>query len=258
MAMLVLMVSSGAFAVRLIDPLNMEITDGSYVGSIAPGSTLELIFSKEFGKFDSLRLASSLPKGFEARVKPELESIKLYITVPQKTVPGSYDVSVILSGTATEDMASFYFKVENGLLEVSLNNYTETKFVKEAAEYQFSLINNSYTDVNFTIVPKTDLSSYSFFNQPVATTVYSKTITVPKRSSIDASLVVYARTEGEKAISTKVMLDNTGKEKVFTLTLDAKPSLSSKLGAARYGMPFYSFPLLPAYLIDAFIGMLLN
>ncbi len=47
---LVILLLNGVSSARLVDPISKELTQEEYVGSASPGSTLELIFSKELGK----------------------------------------------------------------------------------------------------------------------------------------------------------------------------------------------------------------
>ena len=74
---LLLFLLNGVNSIRLIDPISTELTTDDYIGSASPGSTLELIFSKELGKFDSLKINSELPSGFDTKVRDYLETIKV-------------------------------------------------------------------------------------------------------------------------------------------------------------------------------------
>ena len=255
---LILSMAMSVFAVRLVEPVSKDLVGNDFVGSIAPGSTLELIFSKELGKYDSLKLASVLPDGFTAKVVPELESIRLLVTSPQKAVAGSYSLAVNLIGSYADDTADLYFNIENNLLDASLNNYASEVFVDDPAQFEFFLVNNSAADVTFTIVPEQGVSSYSFSSEMMYDTAYSKTVTVPKGKRASELLIVYPRTQGEKQIKVSVFMDNTGKSKDFSVRLTAKPTLKSKFSSVAYGFPFYSFSLLPAYFLDGFFGLMLK
>ena len=145
-----LLLANSVNSVRLIDPISKEIVGEEYVGSVSAGSTLELIFSKELGKFDSLTVESNLPNGFNAKVKDYLESIKVYVEVPNNAVKDSYSMTLKLFGKETETV-DIYFVVEQGLLDASLNNYANEAFVGEKAEYTFTLINNSHADDEFSL-----------------------------------------------------------------------------------------------------------
>ena len=72
---------SFAFSVRLIDPLSKELTSSdSFVGSVAPGNKMELIFSKELtNKYQSLEVVSSSISNSKFEIKYEKESIKLFV-----------------------------------------------------------------------------------------------------------------------------------------------------------------------------------
>jgi hypothetical protein len=246
---------SAVFAVRLVEPIYQEnLSSGDFVGSIMPGSTLELIFSKEFGKYDSLKLISSLPAGFEYNMLNETDYAKLSIISPSNAVAGEYPITVELSGPKQTDSLSVYFLVENGLLDVSLDNYSASAVVGEKASYNFTFLNNSHADVIFKVVP--NIPGYlrtSAFS--IAET--SMTITVPKKSSKSASLDIFPHMQGQKTFNTTVYFDNSSSKKTFSQRLDAMPSLKGKMQSMVYGVPFFSFSLLPSFLIDCLVSLFL-
>ncbi len=250
---LLVLLCSTVFSVRLVDPISKDLSKDNFVGSFVPGSTLELIFSKELGKFDSLEFNSSLPKEFSVSVEDYLESIKVFISSDIKAIPSDYEFEVVLKGRTVEESVDLYFLVEKRLLDVSLNNYSVQTLVGEKAEYEFSLINNSHADAEFKI--QTSLPWY-WLSNPASTSMY-KTIIVPKKSVVKEKLVVIPKTPGELYFTSKIIM-NTSETKEFSHYLDSKPTLKSKFNSVLNGLPFYSISQLPSYFVTGLFSLLFN
>ncbi|MBT4870845.1 MAG: hypothetical protein HON47_04685 [Candidatus Diapherotrites archaeon] len=248
---------NGVNSIRLIDPISTELTTDDYIGSASPGSTLELIFSKELGKFDSLKINSELPSGFDTKVRDYLETIKVFITIPKDAINDTYSLNLTLSGKSTED-ADIYFIVKNGLLDASLNNYSNQTFVSSPASYTFTLINNSHADDEFylsALLPWYWLEEKGLAGNALGDHVIK--INVPRKSTKEVTLTIYPQTHGEKIFDVVVNL-TPKEEKKFSLKVDAKQTFIGKTQNIFYGIPFYSFSLVPSFDLIGLFSLLFN
>ena len=243
---MILLVSQ-VYGVRLVEPISKEINENSFVGTIGGGQTLELIISKELGKFDSLELVNLLPDEFNVKIEDYLESIKIFIFVPTNVPPTDYSLKFKLIGETSEEV-SVYFNVDNTLLDVSFLNYSDSVFVKDDAKYELLLINNSHADAEFTIQP--NLPWYWLDSK-------TKTVVVvPKLSNIKQEIIVSPQVQGDYTFMSTVFLQNKETKKDFTLLVNSKPTFKSKFAATLNGLPFYSISLLPSYIFNALLSSL--
>lgn len=245
----VLLLASSVFSVRLIDPISKELAPSdNFVGTVAVGNSIELIFSKELtNPYQSLSVLTPLPEGFSADVKYEKESIKLFISVPKGAPLGDYPFSVRLFGPERDDTVDAYFTVVSGALKVSPSSIVEQKVpVGSPAVYKFFFENDSDGSAVFTLTdslpPNWNQDNLFAVSQP------SMQVVVPKRQSLEASFTVYPRLQGKKQFSVNVSFENTSLP--FSFFVNGVPTLKSKLSAVSLGLPFYSFSLLPGYFLD--------
>jgi len=254
---IILLLASSVSSARLIDPISKEIDSDEYAGSVSPGSTLELIFSKELGKFDSLEINSVLPIGFKSSVKDYLESIKVFVEIPNDAINDTYSMKLTLSGKSTEEI-EIYFVVSDGLLDASLNNYSNETYVGSLAEYTFTLINNSHADDEFIVSaspPWYWLTEKGVFGDPTKDNTI-KTI-VPRKSTKEITVKIYPQSPGEKIFNVTVY--TTPKEKKeFSLKINAKQTFKTKTQNIFYGLPFYSFSLMPSFDLIGLFSLLFN
>jgi hypothetical protein len=248
--LMLLLITSTAFSARLVDPISKEIVFGDFAGSIVPGSTLELIVSKELGKFDSLEVTSTLPEYFDVRVEDYLEAIKIFVSASKETPLESYNLDFILKGKYDEERVNIYFTIEEELLDVSLNNYSAETFVNDMAVYEFSLINNSHGDIEFFIKPNLPWYWLSEKNHAVD---YYKKVVVPKKSIVKDTLIISPRVSGERAFNTTISFGNNEKE--FSLLVNTKPTFGGKFSTVFNGFPFYSFSLTPSYYLTGLLTL---
>ncbi|MFA6064769.1 MAG: hypothetical protein WCW44_00680 [archaeon] len=245
------------FSVRLIDPVSLQLspTESNFIGNVNVGNTVELIFSKELtNKYDSVAFVSDLPTGFDYETKNELETIKLIVSVPKNAVIGDYPFTVALSGPNGTDKVLINFNVVSDALVVSESNIAEqTANVNSSASYSLFFKNKSQGNAIFVIT--SDLPEGWMTKDALSKTKYVRTIVVPKESSLDVNFEVFPRLEGKKKFNFKVEYGNTSSD--FSFAIDAKPTLESKLEAITYGLPFYSFSLLPSYFLNGLISMIL-
>jgi hypothetical protein len=242
---LILLVTS-TFSIRLVDPISKTLTGDDYVGSVAKGTELELIFSKEFGRFNDIEITKELPKNFDIRVEDYLESIKVFVNVPKEAINSEYFFEVTLIGR-DEESARIYFIVEEGLFRSSLNNYYASTNALSEANYEFSLINNSEADVNFVIDLKLP---FSWVNKN------EKVVFVPRNSVVKETISIFPQVSGEKTF--KVLIKNPDEEKEFSLFVDANPTIFSKLKSSLNGFPFYSISQAPSFFFNSTIASFFN
>ena len=234
------------FSVRLVDPISREITGDDFVGSVVQGNTLELLFSREFGSYDSLQITTKLPAGFSTKVVTDLEVIRVLITVPPNAQNGSYDFGVNLLGKNKKSEAKMYFIVDDSLVDASLNNYSSESFVDSESRYSFLLVNDSDADAKFTIennlpwtwVVKDWVGCVNCQNVKTE-------VVVGKNSSQSVELIVYPRVAGQSVFNATVTL-SPSKTKEFSLLLSSNHTLKSRIESVLFGFPFYSFSLLPS------------
>ncbi|MCX6801386.1 MAG: hypothetical protein NTZ73_04305 [Candidatus Diapherotrites archaeon] len=242
--LLLLMIASGAFAIRLIEPESKVLEGNDLVGKVYPGGTLELIFSKENNKYSAVELKTKLPEGFTTKVVEEIESLKLFIYVPKSEVNWKNLIKLEFSekDSGVKETAEVYFLVENGLLAASMNGFSKTVDVGSSAEYEFVLVNKSSADAFFSV-------SSTLSNDWFAGTYFF----VPKNSSKVEKLSIVPKVQGKKQFEFIVGYSN--KASKFKTTLDAVPTLASKFKSVIYGLPFYSFSMVSSYMLNGLLAL---
>ncbi len=251
-AFLVLL-SSCVFSVRLIDPLSKELSSSdNFVGTVAPGNTMEMIFSKELtNKYQSLEIESSSIKDLNYYIRYEKESIKLFVVVPKDAVVGTESIRAKFFGSSASDSIDLTFEVVSNVLGVSpASNAQVTTFVDLSASFKLFFVNNTDSDSVFTI--ETDLPANWFDVSAFAVNKKTITVVVPKRSSLEQSFDIFPRLEGSKEFKAIVYYENKSSD--FSFKVNALPTLKSKLSTVVYGLPFYSFSLLPSYFFNGLIS----
>jgi len=255
---LILLFSGSVFAVRLIDPLSktLSLDETNFVGTVAVGNTIELIFSKELvDKYENLQLVTSLSTGFDYEVKVEMESLKMFIYVPENAPVGNYPFTVELSGPVKSDKVPLSFEVLKNALDVSPADISEASTnVNSIAEYNLFFINKSDSDAVFVV--STNLPNNWMNKNPLNNEKYSKQVVVPRRGNLQEKISVYPRLQGEKEFVVSIAFEDTSKE--FAFKVNAKPTLKSKLETVMYGLPFYSFSMLPSYFINSLFSFYIN
>lgn len=249
---LILLLSFNVFSIRLVEPFSKELSDNDFVGSIVPGQTLELIISKEFGRYNSLELTSKLPDNFDISVKDYLDSIKILIASNENTPKTKYFFSFLLKGSSTKSVRAF-FVVDDSLLDATLLNYSSKSLVDEEQSFDILLINNSDAVANFKI--KVDLPWYWLGKDFFGKEVY-KEVSVPKRERVVESIKVFPRIHGDNYFNSRVVLQNDSSSKNFTLFSKSEQTFYYKLESSLRGLPFYSISLAPSLFLNSFFSML--
>jgi hypothetical protein len=257
LAIFFILLTSLVFSVRLIDPLSKELSGSdSFVGTVAVGNTMEMIFSKELtNKYQSLEVLSSSIKDLKYSINYEKESIKLFVTVPKTADVERESMQLKFFGSSVSDIVDLELEVVSGVLGVSPVSTAEVNtFVDSKADYKLFFVNNTDSEAVFVI--SNDLpanwASPSMFELNKST----KKVVVPKRSSLEESFSVYPRLEGSKEFKATVSFENTSKN--FSFKVNASPTLKSKLSTVIYGLPFYSFSLLPSYFVNGLFSFALG
>jgi hypothetical protein len=247
---LIFFIATNAFSIRLVEPISKELVGNDFVGTISPGQTLELIVSKELGRFNNLEITSNLPDFFKVEVKDYLESFKILISSSERTPITNYNFSFDLIGSHSKS-AQVFFVVEDSLLDVTLLNFSSESFVDEETVYEILLVNKSDAEAVFNI--KLNVPWYwvgeDFFGKE-----YYKTIIVPKKSQIRDKIIVFPRIHGDHYFSSEIFLNNSRKSKSITLYSKTHPTLDYKLASSLNGFPFYSISLLPSYFLNGLIS----
>jgi len=247
--LLVLVLASSVFSARLIDPISKELSPtDNFVGTVAIGNTMELIFSKELSNpYESVEVVTPLPSGFATQIKYEMESIKLFVSVPKDAPLGDYPFTVRLSGSSRDDKFGLFLTVVAGALDVSPSSVAENSaLIGTPAEYSLFFVNNTDSSAVFTV----DNSLPPNWNQQdlFATKQVGKQVVVPKRQSLEEKVIVYPRLQGKKEFVSKISFENTSKD--FSFVVNGLPTINSKMSAVSLGLPFYSFSMLPSYFVN--------
>ncbi|MFA5931207.1 MAG: hypothetical protein WC821_02765 [archaeon] len=255
---LFLLLATTVFSVRLIDPISKELstTESNYVGNVTKSNTIELIFSKELvDKYEGLDVVTPLPVGFDYEVKNEIEAVKLFISIPKNAPVGDYPLTIQLSGNNRNDKVPLYFSVVTNVLAISPSNISEISAnVSSPAKYDFFFVNNSDSQAVFTLtnnLPNNWNNESALDNSPSVDKVV-----VEKRSKINYSVTVYPRLQGKRSVSVNVAYEDSSND--FSFNLIGKPTLKSKLESVIYGLPFYSFSLLPSYFVNGLFSFYVN
>jgi len=250
---------SSVFSLRLIEPLSKVISEeDSFVGTVAVGNELEMIFSKELtDKYSSVEVISSFPEGFSVSSKVEKESIKVFVRVPEEAVFGDYSLSLLFSGESQSESADVFFTVVSDSLDVSpASTAQQSVFVDSPAEFKLFFVNNTDSDAFFEIVPELSPNwiypENIFYSPSVGASIH---VLIEKRSATEKSFFVYPRIQGSKEFKVKVYFENDVRE--FSFRVNALPTIKSKLDPIIQAFPFYSISLIPAYIIQAFASLFL-
>ncbi len=230
------------FSIRLIVPESKVLVGNDFVGKTFPGATVELIFAKENNKYSSIEVLGVSPAGFEWSSKPELESLRLYLIIPKDTVNQTKDYQLAFKkDDKIVDEVTVKLLIDNSLLSVALDNYSQEINTFSDVDYSFTFLNSSDSPVIFTItsdLPQGWASSKEFF--------------VDARSFSTGKFSVNPKLEGSKVFSFTTTYSN--KSVSFDdVTLLSKPTIESKVKSVFYGFPFYSFTLLPSYFLNGLI-----
>lgn len=253
LAAFLLLLSSCVFSVRLIDPLSKELSaSDSFVGTVAIGNTMEMIFSKELtNKYQSLEIESSSIKDLNYVIKYEKESIKLFVVIPMDSPVGMESIKVKFLGSSVSDSLDLTLEVVSGFLNASpASNAEVTTYVDSGATFKLFFVNNTDSDAVFTV--ETNLPANWFEASAFAVNKNNLRVVVLKRSSLEQSFLVFPRLEGSKEFKAIVSFEDTSSD--FSFKVNALPTLKSKLSTVIYGLPFYSFSLLPSYFLNGLIS----
>lgn len=235
---------STVFSIRIVEPIYQDVTDSVNVGKMMPGTTMELIFSKAYGRINDVKITGNLNEtdGFNITQINDLENFKILIDTKKNTPEKEYEIEIEFNGTYYQKI-KVYFTVEKNLLEIILNNHYAKSNVNEKTSFDLLFVNKSNAAIIIDLT--TDAPKYLLSNN------FSNRITIPKSSKTIYSLEVIPKVEGEKKINLEISYLDVKKD--FTTTLIGTPTIISKFTSPYYGFPFYSISVALNYYFNAIL-----
>jgi hypothetical protein len=240
-----ILLNTGVFAIKQVEPYSRTISNLDLVGRSVPNSTLELVFSKENDNYDSLVMLNNLPENFGFEIKQEFESFKVIINVPDSALNGQYKLNLRFFNSqnlVVDEKIEVYFSVDDSLLFVSMDNFSQTTLVNFDALYTFALINNSDSEAEFVINSSLPNSWFS-----------SRIVRVSKKEIHKEIIIITPRINGLREF--EFFVDYSGMQKKFDVLIKAEPTIESKFSAVLNGLPFYSFSLIPNYFFNGILSL---
>lgn len=250
---------AGASAdIFLVSPLEKQVhaNDSIELGSIAPGETLELIFSNKSGKdfsWSKAEIAKQFPEGWVAvDSEPFAESLAIKITVPkdQAETAQNLKISLInLQDEKTNESFNATIFVKKNLISAAIMGLQRETKVNSPVEYILSLSNDSIADHKVKVF--STLPDFWFAEKEILLKQkYSKD------SIQEVKLVVSPRAYGNKDFSFIVVSETNGNRiDSFNARLKVNPTLKGKYAAAMYGFPILTPTLFPYYIIESFFSL---
>jgi hypothetical protein len=246
-------------SVTVVTPNSSTVLDqGQFFdyGNIEAGDQFTLTIANEISPetevtWQQLRIdTENLPSGW--KVKDSSIGGKVLtatITVPQSQEKNAFNIKAIAvnEGKGLEAGIQVRVYVRKDLVEADVTNTLQETFVKETATFQLTLINNSVAEK--TVIVSSTLPTLW---------IPQKTVMLAPNEVKTVSLDVIPRVYGWKNFEFKV--ENAKTQAVLDIipvTLNVKPLLKEKYEASLYGFPFYSVSLLPYYLINSFLSLLI-
>ncbi|MCD6478894.1 MAG: hypothetical protein J7L44_03340 [Candidatus Diapherotrites archaeon] len=222
---------------------NNESTPLKYV---QPGETLVFVINRKSDSlvWDSINVSTSWPSAYE--VLDKTITVRLTIPSDEQAELKSIKFTLIDNESGVEENFDAVVFLRHDLIEASLaKSFVECQ-ADSIAKYELLLRNNSLAE--HTIEIKSSLPETLF---------EGTTITLRPNESRALELEVSPGTAGFKEF--KFYVDSTLFDKRFAelnAEMRALPSLQTKYTASLYAIPFFSFSLLPSYLLNAFLALL--
>ncbi|MFH0970218.1 MAG: hypothetical protein V1776_02035 [Candidatus Diapherotrites archaeon] len=245
--------------VSLVDPVVAKARPNGIIdaGSISPGDTAELIFSRisGYGKtaFWNQAILTLNGNGTGIRTTNSKEGTDSLITSIRTTTAkqeGTYTFNVTLKGdgeTLLDEHVSLTLNIQKGLMKASLSAESVEGRVNEPLLYYVLLVNDSSATVPVFIEPMLPQSWTE-----------GKTITLKPHSFESIPLIITPRFAGPKGFEINVIrADNGITIRKLDATLVANPTLKDRYSAGLYGFPFFTISLVSHYLANAFFSFLL-
>ncbi|MEK6821500.1 MAG: hypothetical protein AABY11_03835 [archaeon] len=245
--------------IAMVDPVVEKVRAGGIIdaGSISPGESVELIFSRVsgYGK-DIFWEQAILQKTEDATgVRTEnsasgTDSLIAIIHTTSATPLGEYRFRVTMKGdgdTLQDETATIILRVENNLVKASLSTEEVNGRVNEPLTFTVFVLNNSSATIPIAIEPALP-----------ASWVRPQTRMMGPHSFETVTLEIIPRFAGPKTFDIQVTRTDKGTEvAAISATLNAEPTLKDRYSAGLYGFPFFTISLVSHYLVNAIVGMLL-
>ena len=218
-----------------------------------------MIFSNKSGKdfaWSKAEIAKQLPESWKVvDSTPFAETMILKLTIPAEQEETAQNLKINFLNfrdEKTNDSFSATLFVKKKLITASIMGLQKETRVNEPVDYILSLSNDSIAD--HTVRISSTLPKYWFED---------RIIVLKKKTSKDSvqeiRLSVLPRAYGNKDFSFKISSELTGKEiDSFNARLKVNPTLKGKYAAALYGFPVFTPTLVPYYLINSFLSLLLQ
>jgi hypothetical protein len=252
--------SSFVFAdIQLIKPVQATLSHGDSLdlGEISRGETLELLISTESGKpgieWDSVHAVRDLLPTEWKQEKAEVfgQTILLKVLVPKKAPIGMQRIKVrAYDSSFPEGGEDFYVNVfvKPNLVTVNFDSLKKESIVNQEVVFNVTLFNESIAD--HSVMISSSLPFYWF--KPLTVKIPAKEI---KNVELKVNPLVYGLKEFQFVFTSKENGSEIGR---FNAELNVSPTLESKYSGSLYGFPFYSISLLPYYLVNSFLSLLIQ
>jgi len=237
--------------VTLIQPVKKTISNNLYLGQIAPGQELKLVFSRETGPDGNKKAIfwekALIPKKILINQTMEGDKIISWIRAPEN-IRGNYTFNITLQG----DLLYIMPETKQLTMQVTENVYELTyqkSFTSKAGEtiqIPITIKSNS--------IAKEELKLTSSQNFPLKWTEFPKTIFQGKGTK-QVMLKLKPTEEGDYNITLKIGRKSSNLINLINIKLRTYPTIKSKLKAFEEGFsitpiimqPFYSFLSLIGY-----------
>ena len=232
----------------------LQDNDIRSLGEAQSGETIKLVIASASG-FEGKEWQQvivpqeTLPASFTATdSKVGGKTLIAKIKVPLDASKDIYQFRArALAADGSSETVTLRLAVKEGLLLASLAQPVKQTLVNQAVEFELTLINSSVADHKVRI--SSNLPALWFTSQDV---------TVKAGEEKKVLLTIMPRVYGSKDVYFSISsLENAETLDMIKANLDVEPVLKEKYGTAFYGFPFFTFSLLPYYLINSFISLLL-
>ncbi|MBI4043947.1 MAG: hypothetical protein HY393_04045 [Candidatus Diapherotrites archaeon] len=252
--------SGFAFAdIFMVNPVSQRVVSGTEldVGAIQPGQELELIISKDsfYGKasgwIQAFVVPESLPAGW-VKKDSELRGETLIVRVlPPLNAPEQvyvFDVRVLSSSPGVGDeRVRVSLGVRRDLLKAVMPELKKSTSVDAPAQFPLNIINNSVSRERVFISSNIPRSWF----KPLEAELESNSLR-------ELELEVSPKVHGVKDfVFTVQPASNPSVSHVFNATVEVHPTLKNKYSTSLYAFPFYTISILPYYLVNSFLSLLL-
>lgn len=173
--------------ISTVTATSFTATTNKNTASICPSNTLIQTFTiqntgtqKQEYTFSESGSASSfstiVPVGYILNPQ-ESKTIYIYITPPKTTLPGTYDLNIIINNKQSTKELTFLTTI-NDCYKTSITSTTKTICVKDNVNLDFTITNNGNYDQTYTLKASSPLPSTISENQIYIPSKQSKTVSI--------------------------------------------------------------------------------